>query len=466
MKKNKIIIPIMIIIILLLLCAGALAYIYLETDLFKSTPEMFLENADFAIVGIKDFIKDESLKQYMQKKQYTPYENEGTINIKTNSSASNFALDLVSFKGAVDNANEKVEENISLNFSNTVSMPISFVRNEDLYGLTSSEVVNKYLTVENKNLKAFAAKFGITNENIPDVIELKEGQEFTEEEIDTFINTYLNIIKNNVTEEDFSKDESSSLPGYVLTISGEKLKIIKSQILTQLKDDRIITSRIGEYLDSYQDEIDDLIAEINEEDYSEKYVKITMYTSSSSSLSFKIETEEYSTNVKLSATNINIVFVPVTEESDVTSETINLSKNSTASSVSYELSISTEGENAANIIITMDLTGIATDDVTEKYNIEFNDDNGEIVLTYSNSLNYKNAVQITELNEENSVVLNDYPDEDLLGLMSALSTQINTVLTEKLTAIMNDKNSVMGLINSFSALMMNSQGSLEMNSNM
>ena len=136
-------------------------------------------------------------------------------------------------------------------------------------------------------------------------------------------------------------------------------------------------------------------AEINEEDYSEKYVKITMYTSSSISLSFKIETEEYSTNVKLSATNINIVFVPVTEESDVTSETINLSKNSTASSVSYELSISTEGENAANIIITMDLTGIATDDVTEKYNIEFNEEKTD--LEYRKLLNKEETSKLYEL---------------------------------------------------------------------
>src|SRR5699024_8355448 len=78
----------------------------------------------------------------------------------------------ITFTGKVDNANNRIEQDISVNYSDTVKLPFKFKRYGDIYGVQADSISETYLAIENNNLQEFVQKFGIENvENIPNKIE-------------------------------------------------------------------------------------------------------------------------------------------------------------------------------------------------------------------------------------------------------------------------------------------------------
>ena len=79
MKKNKgLKITIIILAILIILSVIAFALIYVFTDLFKSNKELFAKYA-VSMMQEKTAFLPSNLKEYINKKSTTPYENNGIL---------------------------------------------------------------------------------------------------------------------------------------------------------------------------------------------------------------------------------------------------------------------------------------------------------------------------------------------------------------------------------------------------
>ena len=104
MKKSKKIVMILLIVFLVILLgiSGTFAYLYLETDVFKSDKEILIENLSELILGESNFI-DSNLKNYSEKKKQSAYENSG-----------NLTLDVQLPEEIVENIDDV--NNISVNF--------------------------------------------------------------------------------------------------------------------------------------------------------------------------------------------------------------------------------------------------------------------------------------------------------------------------------------------------------------
>ena len=120
-KSNKVFI-IVLIILSLLIIATSLVMIYLKTDLFKNEEQLFYKYAGQKLEAF-DMLEEASIKEYFQKKQTTPYENEGkyTLSIQSNDFSNKEIIDKldeisISFSGKTDPQNNKIEQNISLNY--------------------------------------------------------------------------------------------------------------------------------------------------------------------------------------------------------------------------------------------------------------------------------------------------------------------------------------------------------------
>ncbi len=91
-KKNTKILLILIIIIVIIILAGVGILVF-ATDIFKSDKEMFFKY--MADIGDpkKGFI-DEELKQYFEKKNNTPYNDEGefSVNISSDNEQKNLKM--------------------------------------------------------------------------------------------------------------------------------------------------------------------------------------------------------------------------------------------------------------------------------------------------------------------------------------------------------------------------------------
>lgn len=260
MKKRHLILLIIAIVLVLCICAG-LAFMFFFTDMFKNNKTLFskylAQNKE-----IIDLINDKDIKSYVEKQKNTPYSLEGSI--KTNvtfpdSSQSQIANALqncsISFSGKVDNLNKYYSEIIKANYSDTQSTEFNIYQSNDIYAFKITDLLSKYIGIENNNLKEFAQKMQLSDDiikSIPNKIEIdrlnKYTSIFSEEDKNNLQKKYLKIISDNLTDDMFSKEKTSESTIYSLNLNKSSIKNIRKKLLETLKDDEIIFNRIKEYL--------------------------------------------------------------------------------------------------------------------------------------------------------------------------------------------------------------------------
>lgn len=260
MKKRHLIILIITIVLVLCICAG-LAFMFFFTDMFKSNKTLFskylAQNEE-----IIDLINDKDINSYVEKQKTTPYYQEGLI--KTNvtfpdSSQSQIANALqncsITFSGKVDNSNKYYSEIIKANYSDTQSTEFNIYQSNEIYAFKITDVLAKYIGMENNNLKEFAQKMQLSDDiikSIPNKIEIDKLNKYTsifsEEDKSNLQKKYLKIISDNLTDDMFSKEKSSESTVYSLKLNKSSIKSIKKKLLESLKDDEIIFNRIKENL--------------------------------------------------------------------------------------------------------------------------------------------------------------------------------------------------------------------------
>jgi len=203
MKKTQIII-ITIALVLTLGCVGTFAVLYFATDTFKSEQEMFYKYA--SQINLKEFIDLESYNAYSEKLKTTGYSNEGDFTIELAQDGQTIN-ESIKYNGYSDPVNKIANYDISINKDNEELLEMNYLNKQDVYGILFKDVVSQYVVFENNNLKEFASKMGVQDtSNIPNKIEIPDVIENIDyEEINTIVNTYLNIATQEIPEDNYSK---------------------------------------------------------------------------------------------------------------------------------------------------------------------------------------------------------------------------------------------------------------------
>ena len=297
MKSGKILITIIVILLVLLLIAGgAFAYIYLATDMLKSDKQLFGEY--FAQISAENGFIDNRIANLNEKKSQNPYQNSGEITaeveypeemIKT--SVIDKVKDLViRFDGKVDSVNQKVEQNIEVDYGNDVILPINYRQHGNKFGLQSDELAPKYIAIRNENLDEFIQKFGveIDMQEVSNSIEDIEEQAFTQEELEQIKQIYLPTLQQQLLEENFSSAKTETNESYTLELNDEQIKNIIIKMLELTKQNTVLLDKVNEIMLKQDAEaekidataIDDLIEEINQnESFDIPNLRITLVQS-------------------------------------------------------------------------------------------------------------------------------------------------------------------------------------------
>lgn len=263
MKKKSFII-VLSIVLLIVLFGGGFAFAYFFTDAFKSNKQLFSKYIS-QNKEILEIMQDDDMKIYQERQQNTSYTTAGSI--KTNvtlptDSSQELAKALqncnISFSGNTDKINKYFYQSIKANYSDAQAIEFEIAQNNDIYGIKINDVVTKYIGVENNNLKEFAKKMGIdenTAKDIPNKIEFAKVLSsqsitslFTDEELSQLKDKYSQIVMSNITDDMYSKESTVNETAYVLTIPENKVKKIIGDVLTSVKDDDVILSKIRNYL--------------------------------------------------------------------------------------------------------------------------------------------------------------------------------------------------------------------------
>ena len=259
--NKKILIPIIVLAVLIIITGGVFAYLYFGTDVLKSNKQAFFKYVS-QNEKIVNALKSEGLEAYAEKQKTMPYTSEGSLKTDISSSdsqaqslASALQNSSITFVGNVDKANNYSYQNISVNYSDSQAMKAEYLQKGNIYAVRLSDVWNRFLGIENNNLKAFATKMGVDEsitQSIPDKLDLSSiagtMQIFTQDEQKQLKEKYFAIISENMTDDMFSKESSQDGDSYTLTITQKQAENIAKKILASVKDDELILNKAREIM--------------------------------------------------------------------------------------------------------------------------------------------------------------------------------------------------------------------------
>lgn len=466
-KKNTKILLILIIIIVIIILAGVGILVF-ATDIFKSDKEMFFKY--MADIGDpkKGFI-DEELKQYFEKKNNTPYNDEGEFSVNISSdneqkkfeNVNNFNI---SFSGQVDTANSKAAQNISLNYSNDVKFPINYKQIENKIGLQTKYVGSKFVAIETEKLNKFSEDLDDV-ESYGEMVEKlqKMGKvELTEDEKSHIKDTYITVINQQLEKDKFSKVKESDMSGYKLSLTGTDLQNVLVKLLETLKNDQTTVDKLNEYLKIQKNsakitasQIDDAIKSIKDDtDFSDKNFEIAVYQKNRDVCKLVIETTEGTIAIekKIEGNQQNIV---------VSYEMKEDKKSKISFSANFE-NLESLQNIKENYELIMSLPEVAESSTTTDVDSEV------VVYKFSNDVNFTDSATVEDFSSDNSLMLTDYDSDQVSSFLNAVVERISEVNEQQMgqLGLEASENPIVNIIPSIGLYVGNMNVLNQVNSNM
>ena len=466
-KKNTKRLLILIIIIVIIILAGVGILVF-ATDIFKSDKEMFFKY--MADIGDpkKGFI-DEELKQYFEKKNNTPYNDEGEFSVNISSdngqkkfeNVNNFNI---SFSGQVDTANSKAAQNISLNYSNDVKFPINYKQIENKIGLQTKYVGSKFVAIETEKLNKLSEDLDDVESygEMVDKLQKMEKVELTEDEKSHIKDTYITVINQQLEKDKFSKVKESDMSGYKLSLTGTDLQNVLVKLLETLKNDQTTVDKLNEYLKIQKNsakitasQIDDAIKSIKDDtDFSDKNFEIAVYQKNRDVCKLVIETTEGTIAIekKIEGNQQNI---------DVSYEMKEDKKSKISFSANFE-NLESLQNIKENYELIMSLPEVAESSTTTDVDSEV------VVYKFSNDVNFTDSATVEDFSSDNSLMLTDYDSDQVSSFLNAVVERISEVNEQQMgqLGLEASENPIVNIIPSIGLYLGNMNVLNQVNSNM
>lgn len=466
-KKNTKILLILIIIIVIIILAGVGILVF-ATDIFKSDKEMFFKYMADIGDSKKGFI-DDGLKQYFEKKNNTPYNDEGEFSVNISSdneqkkfeNVNNFNI---SFSGQVDTANSKAAQNISLNYSNDVKFPINYKQIENKIGLQTKYVGSKFVAIETEKLNKFSEDLDDVESygEMVDKLQKMEKVELTEDEKSHIKDTYITVINQQLEKDKFSKVKESDMSGYKLSLTGTDLQNVLVKLLETLKNDQTTVDKLNEYLKIQKNsakitasQIDDAIKSIKDDtDFSDKNFEIAVYQKNRDVCKLVIETTEGTIAIekKIEGNQQNIV---------VSYEMKEDKKSKISFSANFE-NLESLQNIKENYELIMSLPEVAESSTTTDVDSEV------VVYKFSNDVNFTDSATVEDFSSDNSLMLTDYDSDQVSNFLNAVVERISEVNEQQMgqLGLEASENPIVNIIPSIGLYLGNMNVLNQVNSNM
>lgn len=466
-KKNTKILLILIIIIVIIILAGVGILVF-ATDIFKSDKEMFFKYMADIGDSKKGFI-DDGLKQYFEKKNNTPYNDEGEFSVNISSdneqkkfeNVNNFNI---SFSGQVDTANSKAAQNISLNYSNDVKFPINYKQIENKIGLQTKYVGSKFVAIETEKLNKFSEDLDDVESygEMVDKLQKMGKVELTEDEKSHIKDTYITVINQQLEKDKFSKVKESDMSGYKLSLTGTDLQNVLVKLLETLKNDQTTVDKLNEYLKIQKNsakitasQIDDAIKSIKDDtDFSDKNFEIAVYQKNRDVCKLVIETTEGTIAIekKIEGNQQNIV---------VSYEMKEDKKSKISFSANFE-NLESLQNIKENYELIMSLPEVAESSTTTDVDSEV------VVYKFSNDVNFTDSATVENFSSDNSLILTDYDSDQVSNFLNAVVERISEVNEQQMgqLGLEASENPIVNIIPSIGLYLGNMNVLNQVNSNM
>ena len=457
-KKNSKIVNVLIILVSIVIIAASIGIIYFTTDLFKSNKILFAK-----YVG--QISMDNTLKQYQEKKNETPYSDEGTFSVNASANSNSVNLEnvnkfTVTYKGQVDTANSKAEQNININYSDSVKFPVNYRQVGNKIALQTDYVGSKYIGGENDKLDKLSTvkidtntagvsteannqentstNINVDSNSINTIEKLSSlfNETPSEEDLSLVVNKIINVL-NGIDNSKYSKISDSTGIGYKLSLSGDDLKNATIQLLQALSQDQSALDKINEYLNIQESSNKITSTDIEKE--------ITNITNNENFDNQKFEATVYKKNGKTNGIDISI------NDNELKIEKVANNTNNLEYDITFT---STYNNETMKISLKAKYSGIADMQKVQE-NYELGIENSENTYTYKleNNVDLTQSQNIEDLTADNSLMLTDYDANIVSNFLTQVVQRIqevNKMQMEQL-GIQESDNPIFHLIPSFGA---------------
>ncbi len=474
MKKgaNKVLIIILIVIAILAIAGGVFAYLYFATDLFKTGQELFAKYLNENLEEIYNTVNLEKISNIEESLKQNRNEQNTTISyLAEGSTQSDLEL-------TIDTQNDPIDKKyygiLGLALGDMESaLKVEYMIEDEIYSLRFTNAIKQFFSVQNQNLKQIVTSFGLDEETIdmiPDTIDPEsfslDDLRLTDEEKNTEINKYAQLLYNNIAKEKYQKRNNTVITlnaqtittnAYILTLNRDDIKNVALKILEELKQDEILSSKVQiiddilyEYniqfslkdaiLDGIQKSIDELNGENKpnqikdenkEEQVQEQNMIITVYAQNGKTVRIKLE--QGLENVTVDTTEID------------GKKQINMAYNSideNDAQLSYQTTFIKENDNK---LIVKNNNVIDEEETENEISIELIEDgnNAKINIMMSSNIgqiSFNRSITLVDeleydmvLNSENNIILNQLSQEQVAALFNAAVNRVEEVYIKPLS---------------------------------
>lgn len=466
-NSNKIVVFIIVLLILILISGGVFAYIYFKTDILKTDKQLFFKY--FSQITSEEGFVDSRIKQYYEKKKQIPYENVGEITFEVQypgeelKAISEKVNDLsIKIDGKVDKVNQKVEQNINIDYGNNVAFPINYKQDGNRYGLQTDQLSKKFIAIRNENSDELIEKlvgsifydngFIAWEDRISGIIktitlpkDIIQGIDLSEDEKEQLKQIYMPILETYLLEDNFSSVKTNENESFIIEISSEQIKTIIIEMLKKTKENTLIMDKINEAaikVDSTLEEmditdIDEMIQDIEESDFSDiGNLKITL-----------VQNNKKLNQILIDNDNAKITIEKKLVENSLTYNIYQETQEEEKEEIDNPLSLNNATSRKVNSYFKVDYIGLGdSNEIQENYEFgtEITQDEETMKFDYKLDFNTKfvDTVSIEELDGKVAIFLNDYTKEQLKPFFAQVGNkilEINKSQMEKL-GLKEDEN--------------------------
>ncbi len=449
-KVTKKVISVVVVLLILLVAAGV--YAYVGTDLLKSDKQLFYKYMGKNL----DTITDMNLAPYrkMDTKDKT-YKMSGEFSSEALKEITGADKEIrLKFEVLSDSKNKKASGNYKILLGGKDFLGIDYINNNDRYGIKVDEITDeKYIVVENNNLKELAKRFGIEDvSEIPDKIDtelLENDKKIDEKKLEKIKDKYTKLIDDKISDDKYTKeevelnikDEILKTKKYSLTLTEKELYDIAYEFLNTLKDD---TDTIEFFLSLiYEDEIDVTVEDVkekiaqnieelenskNEIDEENSFV-ISVYNSKGKTVRTELVTSAEN-KIMYTATKNNDIDELKLEAFEGEENILSAILTNTVNSEEAEILVKIVSEEEdTDLEIKYSFTNITDKSVDMNFVGKLN---SQEIIKFVGKVETNVKSDIEDITEDNSIILNSCSEEEFNNTISNISQKASTVVLGKI----------------------------------
>ena len=454
-KKTRITLIAVTIVTAIILIIGIVMFLYLKTDIFKSNEDLFFKYFTTGFdaldivkiddnLGIENTLNTNKYTSNLQGKfEYTT--NVGTDNEDKNSGINQIGLNI---KSNIDKTNNYKYQNILIGTENNNYIGIEYLQDKDNYGARLKDI--QQFVSGNDTEQKVLSDIGIQDISIVTKdVDINSIFNFSNDEKQTLINTYSNIIKSNVSKDKYNKQINTLITmdngdiqtnSYYIKMKLEDYNNLFVKMLQQVEKDEIILSKLDkleeviktkypEYnpnqsiKEKFVNEIDSKIQNIQNNNIGNEEVKISVYENSGKAVRISAERAEEKIIID---NNNNKLKIKISElNTDTIEKTIKFEKNNTDTENKQKFEYESKQNDSVQKAIEVELGNTLKDDKIEKnLKISLQNKSYQGILTLDDQIqtvdNFDNQVTF----EKDNIILSTLQEEQKNAIMEILKENI------------------------------------------